>query len=175
MLLLIHYHQTTAEILFPSDWSVTRRKEPIPLNFAKHTLQIKSDDVGDFSFAKAIYVLFNHDLDHALYNSGGIKIDLKSDPPQYQIRYCSDDIAFREKLPEAKTKIWTVDWNAQNFKLTVDCNGERIIDVVLSDKTCSKGQWREQYSEEFRFITFDSVDNDSMSDYYRYGDSKYLI
>lgn len=151
-------------------WATTRRfEEPIPWNFTTHTLQIRSDDKTDKPHLQWIYVFFVRDPETEPPYSGGFRIKLGSNPPVYRISGCHDFKEFSEPLPNTKVKVWTVDWDAENFRFTIFCNGKKVVDTVFSDSTC-RYDWKKNYSKEFKYITF--PDFDTESDFFRHGDSK---
>ncbi|KAL5259859.1 hypothetical protein ACHWQZ_G010095 [Mnemiopsis leidyi] len=152
-----------------ADWAVTRRfEEPIPWNFATHTLQIRSDDKTEYPHLQWIYVFFMKDPETEPPYSGGFRIKLGSNPPEYSISNCHGSKRFSTSLPHTRVKVWTVDWDADNLRLTIFCNGQKVVDTVLSDRTCRYNDWKEGYPGGFKYITF--PDFDTESDFYRHGD-----
>ena len=145
-------------------------------------MQIRHDPTDKPTKINWIEIFFVNDPDIKYPNPGhshsmGIKIVLEDEEweSMYKITGCHQLKYFYERLPVSETRIWTIDWDADNFRMTVFCNGQKVIDVTLSDDTCGRRNyglhWRERYSRPVKYIAF--AEYDVESDYFRLGDSKY--
>ena len=116
-----------------------------------------SDDIVEVSF-------FNTKGRYA----GGLRISFKSQP-FVVLPYCGHKAYFPSNLPSTSDKIWRITQarNSGDIGLTVYCNNVEVVNVVMSDKTCSDERWSGYYSRDRDRIKFDKTD--TASDYYRAG------
>ena len=98
-------------------------------------------------------------------------------PPQYHLGWCSSTshTEFPTDLPAESDKIWTITLSKTSvIRLIIDCNNKEVLNVVLSNTTCSNGQWSDYWTKDVEQIYFPSP-HDSASDYYRPGKSDTCI
>ena len=89
--------------------------------------------------------------------------------PQYMLLYCTSSYSnFPVTLPSNIDKIWTVTLSkTSGIRVMVHCNDVEVLNLVLSDSTCSSSYWSKQWNREVKAINFPILDN--ASDYYRPG------
>ena len=101
---------------------------------------------------------------------GGIMIRLKS-PPQYRILKCSQDQAGNPTtLSSDSSNIWRISLariTSSEIRLTIHCNNQEVLNVVLSDTVCNKldSNWRTYWGQHVAKIKFSSTHD--VADYYR--------
>ena len=90
--------------------------------------------------------------------------------PQYDLWYCSSWTNFPSNLPSEVNKIWrvTLDKTA-GIRLKIHCNGVEVLNILMSDNTCSDSRWRKYWSRDAEKIYFSVYD--TASDYYRAGET----
>ena len=101
---------------------------------------------------------------------GGVYLYFSS-PPKYNIRWCStSNTEFPIDLPPETDKVWTISHARTSFevRLIVHCNNVEVINVVISDTTCSDSVWSTIWSKDVEWTYFHSYD--TASDYYRAGE-----
>ena len=92
-------------------------------------------------------------------------------PPKYWIGSCSaSQTNFPTALPTETDKIWTVKLSKTSgtVSIVIYCNNKEVLNVVLSDTTCSQSDWSEDWRRDVDKIEFSSK-YDNASDYYRPG------
>ena len=99
--------------------------------------------------------------------AGGVAIDFSS-TPQYRLWDCSSYTNFPSNLPSEVDKIWriTLDKTA-GIRLKIHCEGVEVLNILMSDNTCSYSDWREYWSRDVEYIYFTAWD--TASHYYRAG------
>ena len=93
-----------------------------------------------------------------------------SSTPQYYIRYCTNSWTnFPVSLPTEVEKVWriTLDRNS-GIRLLIHCNNVEIVNILMSDSTCSFSYWSYYWSRTVGTIWFHLPAN-TASDYYRPG------
>ena len=124
-------------------------------------LQIKTDSV--VGSKEEMQVLFYSGF------SGAGDVDLRfSSPPQYRLYYCDNSWTnFPTDLPSETEKVWTITNSrvSGEIRVVIHCNDKEVLNVVLSDTTCSYSRWSERWSRDVDMIRF----FDTASDYYRPG------
>ena len=100
---------------------------------------------------------------------GGINLYFTS-PPQYEIRYCTTSKTnLPTDLPAEIDKNWTITLTrTSDVRLQIHCNDKEVLNVVMSDTTCSDSEWRKNWSMNVKAIKFSSK-YDTASDFYRTG------
>ena len=99
--------------------------------------------------------------------AGGVALLFES-PPKYHIGYCMKTFSpFLSTLPSDVNKTWKITKFA-GPRITVHCNEVKVVDIIMSDETCSHSKW----SEEVEQIQFDPF-IDTASDYYIPAPGKY--
>ena len=128
-------------------------------------LQIKTDSV-----------VGSDELVSVRFDSGsssswkGVSLSFSS-PPQYQLYNCyTSRTNFPTDLPSKTDKVWTITLSriSGEIRVVVHCNEKEVLNVVLSDTTCSWSKWRDYWSRNVDEIYFPSI-RDTASDYYRPG------
>ena len=109
------------------------------------------------------------------YNSGsgsyvgGVYLYFSS-PPKYYLEWCSDSkTEFPIELPPETDKVWTIfhTRTSDETGIAVHCNNVEVLNVVISDTTCSDSDWNSIWSKDVDYTHFYSFD--TASDYYRPG------
>ena len=100
------------------------------------------------------------------YSAGGVWFKLTS-PPQYYIYFCNYFTNFPTDLPTARVKVWriTVIRSSGKSGLQILCNGEEVLNKVLSHSECIDSSWNTYWNRDIAKIEF--IDYDTMSEYYR--------
>ena len=102
--------------------------------------------------------------------AGGVEFKFTS-PPQYQIVWCTALTDFPTELPSETEKVWTIALAkaSEGTRVVVNCNNKEVLNMVLSDATCSSDKsWRKNWDRNVERIVFSSC-CDTASDYYRLG------
>ena len=87
-------------------------------------------------------------LDYQKFQAGGFTVRFRSNP-QYRIWYCSSDNDFITDLPSETNKIWTIVLTrTSNVTFVMYCNDKKVVNVVLSDKTCTNDNWNSYWNRE---------------------------
>ena len=128
-------------------------------------LQIKTDsEVGS---DEEVNVNFSSEG----YLAGEVHFYFNS-PPKYYLYYCRATTDFTTALPSETEKVWTITLSrvSGEIRVVIHCNDKEVLNVVLSDTTCSysKYYWSSSWSREMDQIYFHPY-SDTASDYYRPG------
>ena len=102
--------------------------------------------------------------------AGGVSL-IFSSPPQYNLLKCNGSyIDFPIDLPSETVKVWTVSLTRQKGEphVVLHCNNVEVLNVVLSDNTCTRSKWNDNWSKNINEIMFPSS-VDSASDFFRPG------
>ena len=159
----MHYI-TTLSKTSSDGWTAVQRSSLIPHDLENTPLEIKTDSTlgsGDtvdvwFRTTQGVYA--------------GVVISFSS-TPQYWLSYCSTSRTnFPSNLPSEVDKIWriTLDRTA-GIRLKIHCNGVEVLNVLISDNTCYRSDWRKYWSRDVEKIKFPSYD--TASEYYRAGET----
>ena len=109
--------------------------------------------------------------------AGLFEIHLKS-TPQYWLGWCSRSATdFPTTLPTATEKIWKFSLDkSSGIRVKIDCNGKRVLDVLLSDETCANKKWSIFWNRQLEKVQFDLLwhHGDTASEYYRLNPGKHL-
>ena len=100
---------------------------------------------------------------------GGVYLYFAS-PPQYYLGFCiSSWTNFPTALPSETDMIWTVTLTRTSgtVRLIIHCNNKELVNIVMSDNSCSESNWNEKWSHDVEKIRFSS--SSKASDYYRPG------
>ena len=144
-------------------WLTAEQNTWIDFDLENTPLEIKTDSaVGSNTYFQ---VNFISDTGVRL---GGIRIHLSS-PPQYRILKCSQDLAGNPTtlFPDS-SNIWriTLARTSSEIRVTIHCNNQEALSVVLSDTVCDRASdWRTYWDEYVAKIKFSSTH--SAADYYR--------
>ena len=90
--------------------------------------------------------------------------------PEYKLGHCSESWTdFPTDLPSEIDKLWTITLlkTAKEIRVVVHCNDKEVLNVVLSDTTCSDESWSTPWTRDVDQLKFYS--SDTASDYYRPG------
>ena len=107
--------------------------------------------------------------------AGGADIFFTS-PPQYWLAFCStSNTNFPTDIPSETDKIWTFSLVRTSGvpRLKVQCNNKEVLNLEISDTTCTDSRWSTYWSRDVEKIMFPS--EDTASDYYRAGKLMMLI
>ena len=112
-----------------------------------------------------LQVIFLSDLREEI---GGVSIILTS-PPRYMLYKCVESQTdFSTALPSDTSKIWTISLSRSypDIQVTIFCNDNEALNVVLSDSICrSVSDWETYWLKDVTKIKFPSAN--SAGDYYR--------
>ena len=133
----------------------------IDYDLEKFPLKIKTDSVLG-SNDKMIVWFLNPNGDHA----GGVQLTFSS-PPEYLISDCSiSRTNFPNTLPTATDKVWTITLTrTSGIRLQIHCNNVEMVDILMSDSTCSDSRWSTVWTRDVSMIVFSNAD--TASDYFR--------
>ena len=166
---LTHYYKTIeltviykqVDCLTVTGWIAVQRNVYIDYDINTTPLEIRSDsELG--SGDQVLVYFYTSRRDYA----GGVWFRLTS-PPQYYIYFCNYFTNFPTDLPTARVKVWriTVIRSSGKSGLQILCNGEEVLNTVLSYSVCTSSSWNTYWNKDIAKIEFLSFD--SMSDYYR--------
>ena len=104
--------------------------------------------------------------------TGGVYLSFIS-PPLYFLLTCSTSWTYfptDRDLPSETDKVWTITKSkvSDEIRVIIHCNDKEVLNVVLSDTTCSESSWSERWSKDVDKIIF-HPSYDTASDYYRPG------
>ena len=143
-------------------WTAVQGDVKINYDLENSPLQIKTDNEGNTTLVH----FYSAQEDHV----SAISLYLWS-PPEYRLFSCStSSTLFPTDLPSETDKIWTITKSSVSGapRVVIHCNGKEILNVVMSNTTCSDESWSTRWSKKVDMIKFDNL-NDSASDYYRPG------
>ena len=152
----------TLTITTSDDWAEVQGDVYIPLDLENTPLEIKTD--SKLGSGDDVYVSFHTTRGE---RAGGLEISFYS--TRYWLDYCNSWTNFPSNLPSEVEKIWriTLDKTA-GIRLQIHCNGVEVLNVLMSDNTCSYSDWRYYWSKDVENIYF-HPSHDTASDYYRTG------
>ena len=124
-------------------------------------LEIRSDSV--LGSGDEVYVYFRDSQGNL---AGGVNLELSS-TPQYYIGWCNGSFNFPTTLSTETVKVWriTVIKSSDIVSVQIHCNGEEVLNYVLSDSTCSSywtSYWRRDGVQIYFYPGYNTA-----SDYYR--------
>ena len=93
-----------------------------------------------------------------------------SSTPQYYISYCMSSYTnFPVCLPTEVEKVWRITLNRNSgIRLLIHCNNVEVLNILMSDSTCSDSRWSTYWSRTVGKIWFHPDNN---NDYYRAGET----
>ena len=142
-------------------WIAVQREVKINYDLENSPLQIRTDsEVGS---NEEVRVKFYNAQG---YNAGGLSLFFSS-PPQYLLSRCSTyHTNFPTYLPPETDKVWTLTFTRTSDipRLVIHCNDNEVLDVTMSNTTCSYSDWRTVWSRDVEKIMFFY---DTSSEYYR--------
>ena len=86
-------------------------------------------------------------------------------PPQYVLYNCVTSWTnFETSLPSAEVKIWRFIFSrTSGSRLIVQCNDKEVLNILMSDTTCSYSYWRDSWNSKIELIAFSDYDTVSKS------------
>ena len=144
-------------------WIAVQHYVEINYDLENSPLQIRTDsEIGSNELLRVSF--YNAKGEHA----GGVSLYFSSSP-RYWLSYCSRSWAnFLTPLPSETDKVWTITLtrSSDTPSVVIHCNNKEVLNVVLSNSTCSYSDWRDYWSKEVEEIVFM---RETASDYYRAG------
>jgi hypothetical protein len=137
----------------------------IDFDLEKYPLEIKTDGaLGS-----------NEHMDVDFYDSSGNMVGsvwiIFYSTPTYCIYGCTPSspyTAFPFSLPSATNKVWKITLTRiSGIRLKIHCNGVEMVNILMSDSTCSYSGWRTYWSRIVTKMQFHS--DNYAADYYRAG------
>ena len=133
---------------------------PIDADLENSPLEIKTD--SSLGSDETVHVLFYNSEG---YDAGTIIFHFTS-TPQYQLWYCKSWTDFPTQLPADTNKVWRISLTrTSGIRLVIDCNEVEVLNILLSESTCTSSSWNIVWSRDVEEIKFSIWD--SASDYYR--------
>ena len=106
----------------------------IPHHLESTPLKIKTDSAAGSE--ESVHVF--------LYTAGRVEageVYFKfSSSPVYYIGDCTSYTYFPATLPSDINKVWVIT-KLPGPKITLECNGVKVVDITMSDDTCSISDW----------------------------------
>ena len=138
-------------------WIAVEREVKILHNLETTPLQIKTNTTA----GKVSVYFYNA----AGKRTGDVSFDLKSPPTysKYSIGLCRKWTKFPSVLPSETHKVWQLT-KQPGPRIKLQCNGEIVLDILLSDQTCDNNEnWKEDWGDvkQIMFRKWDTA-----SDYY---------
>ena len=129
-------------------------------------LQIRTNTITKEGSSVRIEVLFHPENDETL--AGGVTLFFGS--PVYLLSQCTSNTKIPKELPTETDKVWTISLTrtSTEIRVVVICNDNEVLNIVLSDTTCSSSSWKYYWSKEVKRIKFRS-NYDKASDFCRSG------
>ena len=142
-------------------WIAVQRGVKIDYDVETNPLEIRSD--SELKSLDEMYVRFYTSQGDG---AGGVVFWLTS-TPQYYMYNCTSWTPIQTNLPSARVKVWriTVIRSSGIIGLQILCNGEEVLNTVLSDSVCTDRSWNTYWNRDIAKIEFYS--DDTISDYYR--------
>ncbi|XP_063682557.1 uncharacterized protein LOC134817350 [Bolinopsis microptera] len=143
-------------------WIPVQRSSRIVFDLEKCPLEIKTDSILGSRDTVLVW-FYTSSGDYV----GGASIRFSSSP-QYWISRCSSSgyTNFPTTLPSAKDKDWRMTLTrTSGIRLVIHCNEEEVLNILISDSTCSNSAWNQTWSRNIKKIMFSS--QDTASNYYR--------
>ena len=130
----------------------------IPHDLEKTPLQIKTDSAAG-SKERVIVDLYTAGGDRA----GQFQLYFLS-TPQYNLHWCSSSWTHLHSRPPSEVnKVWVIT-KLPGPRIKLLCNGVKVLDITISDDTCSNSDWSTYWRRQVKQIRFHP--QDSASDEY---------
>ena len=144
-------------------WTAIQRNVDINYDLENSPLQIRTDSPVESYDYMVVYFYTAQRI-----WTGGVQIYL-SPSPKYYPRFCTSSwTKFPTALPNETNKIWTITLSkTSGIRFIIHCNNKEVLNVMMSDTTCTDSNWSEKWSSDVEKIQFSS--SDEASDYYRPG------
>ena len=161
MHILTHYAMTMQ--LTIAGWIAVTRGVKMNYDLETLPLEIRTDSV--LGSDEKVVVWFNNARGDI---AGGVGVEFSS-THQYYRGYCTESWTnFPTTLPTATDKVWRVTvTRTAGIRVVIHCNDQEIINILLSDSTCSYSSWSTYWSRKIAQIEF--IDSDTAPDFYRAG------
>ena len=86
--------------------------------------------------------------------AGGVFITFSS-PPTYSLWYCLSGANFPTELPSTTDKVWRIALTKHSgIRLVIHCYEVEVLNLLLSDSTCSDASWYTHWSKDVEKIEF---------------------
>ena len=142
-------------------WIPVKRNVKIAYDLESTPLQIKTNSAVKNSDYHTAHLYL---LDSQGYDIGYVYFNF-ANPQKYQIYPCSNyRPAFPTAPPIEVNKVWKIT-QLTGPRITIHCNGVKVLDLTLNKDTCSGTRWITQWSKKVAKIKF--YKDDRASDYYR--------
>ena len=124
-------------------------------------LEIKTD--SSIGSDEAVYVGF---FTSGRAITGGVILHFSS-IPQYVLGACTSSWTnFPTELPTDTDKVWKITLTrTSGIRLVIHCNEVEVLNVLLTDSTCSESSWNYYWSRDVKKILFSNWD--TASDYHK--------
>ena len=145
-------------------WTAVQRYVMIDYDLENSPLQIRTNsEIGSKEVVRSVF-FYNAEGE----NAGAVELSFTS-PPQYWLGGCTSYIDFPTALPSETDKVWkiTLTRSSGTPSVVIHCNNKEVLNVVLSDSTCSRSDWSDFWSRDVERILF--IVSDEASDFYRSG------
>ncbi|XP_063685596.1 endosome/lysosome-associated apoptosis and autophagy regulator 1-like [Bolinopsis microptera] len=141
-------------------WLPVKREVEIEWDSESKPLEIKTNSV--LGSGDKVFVFF-YSAEGPL--SGGVVLYFSS-TPQYWIPYCSSTSTnFPVKPPSTINKVWSITLTrTAGVRLVIHCNEVEVLNILISQATCSSSGWSTYWTGYVAKIQFHS--SDTASDYY---------
>ena len=149
-----HVEEFNTELPY-AGWRAVNRDTRIAYDLESNPLQIKTDSAAG-SGERVRVNLIAADGDFA-----GFVQFIFSSPPQYYIGWCRFWTDFPSTLPSEMKKVWQLT-KLPGPRITVQCNGATVLDILLSHTTCTDdSEWSTYWTRQVVQIRFGSIDTAS--------------
>ena len=144
-------------------WIEVKREVIIKYELENTPLQIKTN--SEEGSNETAYVTFYNTNQLA----GGVSFNLTA-PQRYKLRKCSKYTNFPTGLPSETNKVWTITLSRTRGerRVVIHCNNKEVLNVVMSNTTCTDSHWSETWGRDVDEIRFISK-LDTATDFYRPG------
>ena len=141
-------------------WKKVERDTVLNVDLDVTPLQIKTNSTLGSGEEVVVYL-----YDEQGTQSGGFLIRFLSQPKYAVVRCHKTYASFPNALPVDDNKVWTIE--KTTYGLTFTCNGELVVNIVLSDDVCDYDEWRSFWINKNRkLMKFDSK-LDTASEYWK--------
>ena len=130
------------------------RVEKIRWNPDTHNITVTTDSTVGSN--ERVYVFFYDNDDNY---AGGVVIYFTT-TIQYGLDWCTSYNIFPVTVPAATQKTWTITYNTAELSVVIDCNGVKVLNVLISD-LCTNSDWKTDWEKEPTQIQFYSGDTAS--------------
>jgi hypothetical protein len=138
------------------------RRSKIKYDLENRPLEIKTDSMLENDDIMKVWFM------NGTKRTGGVEIRF-SPSPEYLIIRCSNSNWTKLPactVPNTQNKIWKITLTKKSvIRLKLDCNGEEMVDTMLSESTCGYDGWESIWMKRVDGIKFH--DEDTVSNYYR--------